>query len=77
MPKLTSEEYVKAGALVCPACGSTNISAGEFNVDGRSGWQEVVCHSCHSSWNDTFSMTGYAELVAAETEDNDEGEEDA
>ncbi len=56
---MTDREYVDAGGQLCPFCGSTDISAGEIEVQGRSAWQQVDCGACEREWTDEFTLTGF------------------
>lgn len=63
MPHLTEEEYVAKSGHACPACGGTDISsAGSVGTDSKIAWQPVECENCGATWNDCYTLTGYAEL---------------
>lgn len=45
----------------CPKCNSTSISAGNFEFDGDSGYQSVVCDDCEFVWMEIWECTGWYE----------------
>ncbi len=60
---LTKKQYAESCGVVCPACESDNVQAGDDIHDGGIIIQEVECLSCGSQWNDIFKLTGYTDLV--------------
>ena len=58
----SSETYVKAKGQRCPACDSTDIEAGSFDVEGAQCVQEVWCLACNAEWRDVYELKGYTEL---------------
>ena len=58
---MTQKQYLK-NPNVCPVCGGADITGGETNVDSGSAWQEITCENCNATWNDVYTLTGYADL---------------
>lgn len=58
-PPLTDAEYVAAGGGACPFCGSSNITGGFVNIEGREASQPVDCQDCEAEWVDIYNLTGY------------------
>lgn len=58
--KITNQEYVEHGGTRCPFCGSYDIIGQEVNIDAGSAWQDVFCNHCENEWQDTYTLTGYA-----------------
>jgi len=65
---MTQKEYVNSGAGACPNCGDEQIEGGSIVVEGSAAWQPVSCLACDARWNDTYEITGYAELEIPEAE---------
>lgn len=59
---LTDEQYVARNGSICPACSSSQIRAGDIEVDGATAWQSVSCLHCEATWNDMYALKGYSEL---------------
>jgi hypothetical protein len=57
---LTDKEYVGKGGLICPYCGSDQITGDEINVDAGHATQEVSCEDCKKEWQDVYRLTGYS-----------------
>jgi transcription elongation factor Elf1 len=51
------KDYLASGGTVCPECGSTNISAGPVDADGRIATSEVECLNCGHCWQDCYELT--------------------
>jgi hypothetical protein len=58
----TNKEYISNGGNTCPSCHSENITGGQVEVDSNSAWQPVTCNECQATWNDTYTLTGFAEF---------------
>jgi predicted RNA-binding Zn-ribbon protein involved in translation (DUF1610 family) len=41
----------------CPKCGSEEITAGDYDFDGRHARSEVVCDKCGAEWQDIYTLT--------------------
>src|ERR1035437_3576739 len=50
--------YLAAGGNQCPFCQSKDVSAGSFEADGKSAFNEVSCGACGESWLDVYALTG-------------------
>ena len=70
---LTPEEFLGFDAAACPVCGGEvrnlpadcAVQGGE--VDGTPGLLlEARCVDCHSTWTETFELTGYTQLEPSE-----------
>ena len=70
---LTPEEFLGFDAPACPVCGGEvrnlpadcAVQGGE--VDETPGLLlEAQCAECHSSWTETFRLTGYRDLEPSE-----------
>lgn len=44
--------------VVCPVCGSVDVSGGFVEVLDDTAWQSVDCDDCGSSWDDVYTLTG-------------------
>ncbi len=71
---MTNKEYVDKGGVICPSCGSHNISADEFDPESCS--VSVECSDCGSQWNDVYKLTGFSDLRKDEDQDEDEDEDE-
>jgi hypothetical protein len=65
---LSPADYAAARGMVCPACGSEDITV---DVDvSRSDLHTVVqaadCLACRAYWQALYTVTGYADLVLDE-----------
>ena len=58
--KLTNDQYIQEGGTRCPFCGSHDIAGQEINIDAGAAWQDVCCNECGNEWQDTYTLTGYA-----------------
>lgn len=47
----------------CPVCKSGNVTGRFIELETRSAFQPCTCTDCGASWNDTYTLTGYSELV--------------
>lgn len=56
----TNQQHIDNGATQCPYCNSYNIEGQEINIDSGSAWQDVSCNECGQEWQDTYTLTGYA-----------------
>lgn len=52
------EQYLEAGGMFCPYCGSNDLSASEIQADGKSAWCDIQCLSCAEEWKDIYTLTG-------------------
>lgn len=43
---------------VCLYCGSSDISADHFEIDGGVAWQKVECSDCGGHWDDVYQLIG-------------------
>lgn len=64
----TNQEYIDHGGTKCPYCGSYNLSGDHVQVDAGSAWQDVTCGDCGKEWQDTYTLTGYADTNKQSTE---------
>lgn len=65
---MSEAEYVEHRGLMCPVCKSENIEAEEVNIDAGTAWQEISCKNCNSRWEDSYTLTGYSNLVRGDEE---------
>lgn len=54
----TPAEYT-ATSNRCPRCNSSDIEAGNMDIDTGSAGQEVSCNPCGLAWWDEYELTGY------------------
>lgn len=57
----SDDEYKKA-IYRCPRCGSYNVVAVDdvdFDSSCYYGIQPVLCHDCHSTWDDYYEIVFY------------------
>ena len=57
----TNHEYIDNGGTLCPYCRSYNIAGDHIQVDAGSAWQDVRCDDCGKEWQDTYTLTGFAD----------------
>jgi len=62
--KVSDKQHASRQGTACPACGSNDITANEW--DGEDACQQVECNECGSTWNDVYKMTGFDNLVDAD-----------
>ena len=58
-----NREYL-ACADFCPVCGVDDIEQADLgpsgtNFDGPTGWVNIRCNVCESTWVDLYTMGGY------------------
>ena len=63
-PKVTDKQHAATQGCCCPLCGSTDITAGDWDAEGSS--QEVECDDCGATWNDVYKMIGFSDLTDAD-----------
>ena len=56
------KDYVKAGGVVCPVCGSESVEGDGLEVDAGTATQEVNCTECKATWEDRYTLTSYEDL---------------
>ena len=57
---MTNEEYLIELGEVCPYCYEFGVIAtGIVELDGKQGWQDVMCPACNETWTDEFSIIGF------------------
>lgn len=54
--KKKAKAYIKKGGMVCPICGSSNISGGSFDMEEAGIYQYCVCFDCDSEWTDMYRL---------------------
>ena len=64
---MSSDRYVNNLGLICPVCGSEDISfdADAPELDGSMIFVNINCHNpeCKATWTDVFKLTGYDNLT--------------
>lgn len=58
----TQLEYLETYGNNCPFCGSADIEGQAVNIVVGYASQELYCHGCNSSWEDEYSLTGFATI---------------
>ena len=58
---MSDKEYVKAGGLKCPYCGSNGISSDPIEADGPNASARVSCRTCLKEWRDEFRLSGWSD----------------
>ena len=61
MTTMTNQEYLDNCGTKCPYCGSHDITGGAVQIEAGSAWQDVICNSCDKEWQDTYTLTGFAD----------------
>jgi DNA-directed RNA polymerase subunit RPC12/RpoP len=61
LTKKQVEKYLKDSSR-CPKCGSRAISGNEISIEGDTAVQELGCYDCSAEWEDTYTLTGVAEI---------------
>ena len=56
---LTDEQYVKAGSMTCPFCGSTDTTSDIVDTDGSNDTQRAWCYTCGMQWKVLYDLVGY------------------
>lgn len=59
---LPSDAYVEQLGQFCPCCGSEKIVTASATPSSTFIHVDVSCQECHSSWVETYSLTGYGEF---------------
>ena len=62
-PKVTHEEYVKAGGMICPWCKSEDLDWGLMEAEIRGATQEVTCNECGKEWLDVHELKAFSEVT--------------
>lgn len=66
-PLLTGAQYLEQS--VCPSCRSDDMEPRgplEYLPGGKEARHSFVCASCHATWADTLTVTGYTNFKPAE-----------
>lgn len=63
---MTEEEYVAAGGVRCPKCGSQNLSGDSFDTWAGGASQSIGCNDCDAEWTDMYKLVGYGEIMTPE-----------
>jgi transposase-like protein len=58
---MTNQEYLDHGGTKCPHCGSLNLTGDHVQVDAGTAWQDIICDDCGKEWQDTYTLTGFAD----------------
>ena len=54
--------YIDETGSYCPYCLSDDITTTEqVQIDGGSGWQNVMCNTCNSHWKDIYKLVDIEE----------------
>lgn len=61
LTKAAIKKYVDGGGLLCPYCGSNDISADGLEGDGPRAWSNTQCGKCHNEWVDLLELVDVAE----------------
>lgn len=56
------EEYVANSGQFCPNCGSGQIEGEEWNADGGTANQQVLCLNCGERWYDVYELVGAQQI---------------
>ncbi len=51
-----AKKYVEQGGVVCPFCGTIDISAGRFDASDCVAWSNVECQECGATWQDIYRL---------------------
>ena len=65
-PPMTQRKYNECVGTKCPNCESDQIEGDSIDVDGAVARQEMSCINCSSTWTDSWTRSGYYELVIPE-----------
>ena len=61
--RFKEKKYLESAGGICPYCTSTDITApGQTEMDGMHAWQNVICESCGSEWQDVYKLVGAEEF---------------
>ena len=53
---LIKQKYIKSGGVICPFCGSGDLTGSMFESDDSCAWQYVQCDKCDKGWNDVYNL---------------------
>lgn len=57
---MSDAEYVAAGGMKCPHCGSNNIEAvRNLDMEGTTCYQDISCGDCERTWIDVYKLIGW------------------
>jgi len=56
MNKKQKKAYLKDPNF-CPECNSKNITAGDYDFDGKRVYSEIKCEDCGAEWGDIYTLT--------------------
>ena len=59
---LTSKQYIKQGAGMCPFCKSGDISGDGVEVNETEAYQKVYCCGCGAVWQDIYKLAAMVVL---------------
>ncbi|KVT46737.1 hypothetical protein WK52_00280 [Burkholderia multivorans] len=45
---------------VCPACNSTKVTAGAYELTSAAVYQEYICEDCQYQFTGLFTLAGYS-----------------
>ena len=55
------KKYLDAGGVLCPYCGSEDITAEPMESDGNEAWCDVSCKNCEKTWKDIYHLVDIIE----------------
>ena len=55
------KEYLEAGGMLCPYCGSHSVRADHIDCDSDEAWSKVRCEDCGKKWKDLYKLTDILE----------------
>jgi transposase-like protein len=55
------KEYTDYGGIICPYCGSQDITGQDVEIDEGVASQEVDCSNCDKTWTDQYDLVGIRE----------------
>ena len=65
MSKLTEKqkaEYLKAGGVCCPYCGSGDICGSHVEIEYACCFQNIRCSTCGKEWTDIYKLVNVEEV---------------
>jgi hypothetical protein len=57
--QLTARQFVAAGGMLCPRCGSGEVSLSEPRMEGQSMFEDGECTACGCEFYTILRLVGY------------------
>lgn len=61
-----SQKYNDSACNSCPNCGNDYLLSDHMETDGTSGWREVECNNCGTTFREVYQFSHIEEYTASE-----------